>query len=141
MKNIILSILFTTFIGSAEAQKDIPIKFWSQYVKKTDSDNVKLMIENLSSAKTYYYSVGVEGLTDTGWVGLNADINSLGMNEFLTLKPIRPKSQIVKAVSKSRIFFLYKYHNIIKIRFGITYFEKNDFNSRNKSIFLPSMMK
>lgn len=139
MKNVLLILLFNVFIGMASTQKESPIKFSYQYIKKNDSDNVKLIVENVLSTKTFYYSIGVEGLTDTGWVGLNADINSLGVNEFWALKAIKPRSKVIKTVSKKRIFHLYKYYKITKIKFGVTYFEKKDFSSKSETIYLPPM--
>ena len=67
------------------------IKFTYHYTNKNDSDDIKLIVRNLSRVNTYYYSIAVEGLTDTGWIGLNADINSLGQNDFWVLKPIEPE--------------------------------------------------
>lgn len=137
-KYFLLLILINAFPGVADAQKP-PIKFAYRYVKKNDSDNIKLFIENASSTKTIYYSIGVEGLTDTGWIGLNADINSLGMNEFWVLKPIKPKSKTGKDVSKKRIFNLYRVKRITQIKFGVTFFEKKDFSSKSETIYLPPM--
>lgn len=138
-KFLLLIILFETFGGIIYAQKESPIKFNCQYVNKTDSDNIQLKVENLSNVKTFYYAIGVQGLTDTGYVGLVADINSLGQNEFLTLKPLPPKSNVLKSVSKERIYYLYNQKHIKQLRFEVTYYEKKDLNSGSQIIYLTPL--
>lgn len=137
-KYLLLIILNYAFADIADAQKQ-PIKISYQYLKENDFDNIKLIVENVSFTKTVYYSIGVEGLIDTGWIGLNADINSLGMNEFWALKPIKPKSKAGKYVSKKKIFNLYRVKKITQIRFGVTFFEKKNFDSKSITIYLPPM--
>jgi len=132
---LITTILINACLSICNAQVKLPIKFTYQY-KKNDPDNVRLIVENLSG-RTYYYTIGVEGLTDTGWVGLNADINSIGQNDFLVLKPIKKKTRIIKDQSKKKVLFAYDYVKPKKIRFCVTYFEKQDVRSKLEEIYLP----
>jgi hypothetical protein len=129
-------ILFEAFAGIVYAQQEAPIKFGYQYVNKKDADNVQLKLENVSTEKVFYYVIGVQGLTDTGYVGLVADINSLGKNDFLAIKPLLPKSSVTKSVSKRRMYYLYNQKNIKKLRFEVTYYEKRDFDSKSQIIYL-----
>lgn len=61
------------------------VVFMGTYKNVKSRDIVELAVKNNSIEKTYYYSIGVAGFTDTGWVGLTADINSLGKNDFSQL--------------------------------------------------------
>ncbi len=134
IKFILLSIALI-FIYEHFTQKKLLIKFTYQYANKNDSNNIKLIVENTSSTKTFFYSIGVGALTDTGWVGLIADINSIGQNGFLSLKPIRYKSTAIKNVSKKQILFIYSYYKPKKIRFNVIYYEKKDFESKGEIIY------
>lgn len=139
MKKYILLIIFLeAFGGAVYAQNGSPIKFSYRYVNK-DSDSIQLKIENESTVKTFYYVIGIQGLTDTGYVGLVADINSLGKNDFLALKPLHHKSNSTKSVSKRKIYYLYNQKNIKKLRFEVTYYEKKDFDSKSQIIYLPAL--
>lgn len=89
--------------------------------------------------KTLYYAISVSGLTDTGWVVLNSDINSIGKNDFLALKPLKPKSTNIKCISKNKILFIYSYYNPKKIKFSLMYYQKKDFETEGKIIDLPSL--
>jgi len=137
-KYILLIILFEAFGGILYAQKESPIKFY-QHVNGKDADNIQLKVENVSNVKTFYYTIGVQGLTDTGYVGLVADINSLGQNEFLVLKPLHPKSNAIKSVSKKRIYDIYNQKHIRKLKFEVSYYEKKDFNSKSQVIYLTPL--
>ena len=128
-------IIIFAFAVMALAQNPLPIKFSYQYVKKSDSDNIKLIVQNISK-KTFYYSIAIQGRNDTGWVSLLSDINSLGQNEFLSLKPLTPGSKIVKYTSMKRIWYIYEYYKISKIRFGAMYYEKKNFDSKGGIIYI-----
>ncbi len=58
------------------------------------------------------------------------------MNEFIILKPIKPKTKVVKLLSLERILYPY-----LKIRFDVTYYEQQDFNANRNTIFLPPIDK
>jgi hypothetical protein len=132
MKSSPLIILLTSFIRFVNAQNEAPIHFICEY--KNEDSSIRISIENISPKKTYYYSVGIEGLTDTGWIGLTADINSLGTNDFWALIPITPGNRLIKYISKERILHIYASKKITQVRFEIEYFEKKDFNSKKQSI-------
>lgn len=104
------------------------------------SDTVKLKVSNRSE-KTLYYSIGVSGLTDTGWVGLTPDINSLGSELSWGLTTILPMSSEVRPVSKERIFYLYDYKNIARIRFSLMYFEEREITDKFERIDLAPIGK
>jgi len=129
-----LLLISICFYFASTAQNKSPITFTGNYSNKNNLDDIKLVVENKSSEKTFYYSIVLEGYNDTTWVPLLSDINSLGINEFLALKPLKPKNKAVKNVSKNKIFRLYKYY---KIRFGVMYYEKQDLKSKGEIIYLP----
>lgn len=135
----ILSFVYNNATHAQNKQNKLPMQFTYQYVNKNDSDKVKLIAKNVSPNKTFYYSIAVQGLADTGWVGLLSDINSLGQNDFWALKPIKPHTCITKYVSKKKVLFVYAYYKIRKIRFNLVYYEKKDFESKSKNIYLPPM--
>jgi hypothetical protein len=138
---IILFLLANTvtITGSSYRQNAPVILFKATYLTPSDSDHIKLTAENLSASKTYYYSIGAMGLTDTGWVGLITDINSLGQNDFWGLVTLTPKNKTVKVVSKKRIMRLYAYKNITRIRFSLNYFARKDISSKSERIVLGPM--
>jgi hypothetical protein len=115
------------------------VVFSYQYPDKNDSDKVKLIVKNISPDRTLYYTIGVQGFTDTGWVVLNPDINSLGQNDFVALKPIKPHAIAIKNLSKKHIGFLYAYYGIRKLRFSLGYYGKQDFDSKSHIIYLEPM--
>jgi hypothetical protein len=139
MKNIslLIFILGYLFPSLVVAQNQAPINFSSQYLRKGDSNDIKLIVRNSSSNQTFYYCVGVQALADTGWVGLLADIDALGQNDFLALTQIKARERAIKTVSRRRIFLNYPRYAHKKIRFEIEYYEKQDFESKSKIIYLP----
>ena len=139
MKKYFLLLLLSIFYYVSSSQVLRPIKFSYKYLKNSDSDLIKLTVRNVSNNKTFYYSIALQGNSDTGWVSLLSDINSLGMNEFLFLKPIKPDQKVSKQVSKRRIIFLFKYYKIKKIKFGVMYYPSRDFAAKSEIIFLPPM--
>lgn len=141
-KYITFTIVFwNLFLINAIAQSKHPISFAYMDAKSNDSDTIKLSIRNLSKDKTFFYSISVSGLTDTGWVVLNSDINSIGQNDFLVLKPLKPNKKYIKSISKKKIFFIYAYYRPQKIRFSLMYYEKQDFESEGGIIELPPLKK
>lgn len=116
-----------------------PIEFNYKYKDKYH-DSVELIVFNKSD-KMKFFSIAVGGLTDTGWIGLTADINSLGSNDFWGLTAIAPKEKITKLCSKKRIFYLYDYKNISRIRFSLMYFEEREITDKYKRIDLAPMGK
>lgn len=138
-KYTILAIMFFNLCLGCAAQPKQPINFTCSYAKANDSDNVKLIVKNLLPDKTFYYAISVAGLTDTGWAVLNSDINSIGQNDFLVLKPLKSKSTVVKYISKKKILFIYTYYKPRKIRFSLMYYKKQDFETEGKIIDLPPL--
>lgn len=120
-------------------KQESPIEFNYKYKDKYH-DTVELIVFNKSD-KMKSFSIGVAGLTDTGWAGLTADINSLGSNDFWGLTAIAPKEKITKLSSKKRIFYLYGYYNISEIKFSLMYFEKKEISNDYKVIDLQPMNK
>ena len=112
-----------------------PITFTQASDKINSSTNIKLFVENTSTRKTYYYSIGIEGYKDSCWEPIICDINSLGMNEFIKLKPLKPKMKIVKFISKKSIHRLYPQY--MNIRFYVMLYEKQDFYADGDIIYLP----
>ena len=106
----------------------------SEYLQKSSPDKIKLTVENLTSTKTYYYTIGLSALTDTGWVSLLGDIDSFGQNDFISILPIRGNKKVVKYISKENVLFMYSYYKPKKIRFQLSYFEKQDFKSNHEAI-------
>jgi hypothetical protein len=101
-KQLITILLFSISLQNiSKAQNNPPISFRYEYPDKNDLDKIKLIVENTSPTKTFYYSIALQVYNDTAWFPLLSDINSLGTNEFFVLKPIKPRSKIVKYVSKS----------------------------------------
>jgi hypothetical protein len=139
MKNIylLMIILGYLFSNSVVAQDQVPMKFSYRYLRKGDSNDIKLIVTNTSPNQKFYYYVGVQALADTGWVGLLADIDALGQNEFLALIPINAREKAIKIVSRRRISLNYPRYAHKKIRFQVTYYEKQDFNSKSETIYLP----
>lgn len=115
------------------------VVFMGTYKNVKSRDIVELAVKNNSIEKTYYYSIGVAGLTDTGWVGLTADINSLGKNDFFSIKPIEPLSEKKKLVSKRKIFLLYDYCQISEIKFFLIYYDSPIISNTYKKIELQPM--
>jgi hypothetical protein len=132
-------VFFDLSLDSAIAQPKQPIDFTCAYAKANDSDNIRLTARNHLSDKTFYYAISVAGLTDTGWVVLNSDINSIGQNDFLVLKPLRPNSADAKYVSKKKILFIYAYYKPKRIRFSLMYHKKLDFKTEGKVIDSPPL--
>src|SRR5215216_5740486 len=130
---MIIILPYNSFV----VQEKIPIKFSYQYLGK-NHDTIKLSVENVSK-RTYYYSIALQGYIDTAWVPLLSDINSLGENEFLVLKSLKPGSRAAKEISKKRINYLYSFKKIKKIRFGVMYYEKQDLDSKGDIIYLSEM--
>ena len=67
---------------------------------------------------------------------LLSDINSLGKNEFLALRPLRPQEKIAKFVSQKKIFAGYKHEKFKKFRFGVMYYEQKSLKSIGNIIYL-----
>jgi len=121
------------------AQDTSEIKFSYRYLNKRDSSHdIKLTVEN-QSKKTIYYSIALQGYTNSGWKPLLSDINSLGTNDFLVLKLLKPKAKEIKIVSKKKINNRYKHYNINKIRFGIMFYEKQDLKSKGQIKYLDPL--
>ena len=139
MKNIplLIFILGCLFPSLVIAQNQDPIKFSYQYLRKGDSNDIKLIVQNNSSKRTFYYSVSLASLVDTGWVTLLSDIDALGQKEFLALLPIKAGQKVIKKVSKKRIISLYQTYPIKKVRFGVMYYEKPTLESKGEIIYLP----
>jgi len=139
MKKIISMSIAFFFAYTIIAQNKLPVKFTYNYASERNHNNIKLVVHNVSAIKLYYYTIGVQALTDTGWVGLNGDINSLGQNDFLKLNPIKSQGRFAKIVSKKKILDLYKYDHSKKIRLSMLCCDKQDLDSNCQTIYLPAM--
>lgn len=126
-------------VQGSTLKPESPIEFNYKYKDKYH-DSVELIVFNKSD-KMKFFSIAVGGLTDTGWIGLTADINSLGSNDFWGLTAIAPKEKITKLSSKKRIFYLYDYYNISEIKFSLMYFEKKEISNDYRVIELDPMRK
>ena len=129
-------LICVAIISLAQNKKDV---VFSAEFKKGSTDSIIILDVKNASSKTFYYFISAAGLTDTGWVSLVSDINSLGQNGFIALKPLKPKSTIVKYISKKKILFIYAYYNPQKIRFSLMYYKKRDFETEGKVIELPAL--
>ena len=113
---ILLFILCTRY--NSPAQDKSLLFFSAEYPKSKNADSIKLKVHNKSNTKTFYYSIVLQGFKDTSWIPLISDINSLGKNEFLGLKPLRPQEKITKFVSRKKIFEAYKHKKFKEFRLG-----------------------
>ncbi|MFT3945669.1 MAG: hypothetical protein QM763_01745 [Agriterribacter sp.] len=129
-------LICVAIISSAQNKKDV---VFSAEFKKGSVDSIIILNVKNASSKTYYYFISAAGLTDTGWVSLISDINSLGQNGFIALKPLKPKNTVVKCISKKKILFIYAYYKPQKIRFSLMYYNKRDFEAEGKIIDLPPL--
>lgn len=133
---LLMLFIFVSIVSTAQNKKDLA--FSAEFKMGSIDDIIVLNVKNVSS-RTYYYFISAAGLTDTGWVSLISDINSLGQNGFVALKPLKSKSTVVKYISKKKILFIYAYYKPRKIRFSLMYYEKQDFESEGKIIELPPL--
>lgn len=120
---------------SCLGQKNIKVEFRSKNLGE-NSDIMRLIVKNTSQKEKYFYSIFLAGYSDTSWVHLLSDINSLGMNEFTALKPLLPGAKPIKNVSVARIKSIYSYANLTKIRFGVMIYKKQSFDSKGETILL-----
>jgi hypothetical protein len=140
MKRPLIILLVLLLIYSCNrAQNKSPLQFTYSYANKKDSDLISLIVINQSASKTFYYTISLQVLNDSGWKPLLADINSANQNEFVSLKPIKAHSKAVKVISKLKIRGLIPYYKSQKIRFGLMYYEKKDFDSKSHVLYLPLM--
>lgn len=56
------------------------------------------------------------------------------MNEFTKLKPISSGVEVAKSVQLKRIYLEFAYSKLTKIRFGVMYYTKRDFESKGGGI-------
>ncbi|MBO9572027.1 MAG: hypothetical protein J7497_07435, partial [Chitinophagaceae bacterium] len=93
MKVLIATIFYMCTLGQTvsrcQAQQVTAVDFSFRYINKNNTDTIKLSLKNNSITQTYFYSIFLHGHQDTAWIPLLSDINSLGMNEFTALKPLR----------------------------------------------------
>ncbi|MBA3674075.1 MAG: hypothetical protein H0W75_03820 [Chitinophagaceae bacterium] len=136
MKKYILITLFNVFHLVLIAQEKTDIIFTAK-IKKCRQDSIVIEVKNISQ-KTFYYYIGVEGLTDTGYVSLLSDIKSIGQNGFIKLTSIKPKAKFSQIISRKRIVRMCNCR-IRKLRFYISYFISHSFESQNRVIRLTPM--
>lgn len=134
MKKLFVGVILTTFHYMLVAQDKSQISFTSNFAK-CSQDKIKLEVKNLSSTKTFYYYIGAQGVVDTGYIPLLSDIKSIGQNGFLKLMPLNPNKNFIQFISKKRITKMCACH-IAKIRFYIVYFNKPNFESESKIIWI-----
>ncbi len=123
-------LICVAIISSAQNKKEL---VFSAVLKKDSSDNISLSVKNLSS-KIYYYFIGAEGLVDTGYVSIASDIKSIGQKGFIKLVPLKPHSEFAKIVSKKSIIRQCHCSGVKKIRFYLSYFTEDNFESENEVV-------
>src|ERR1700722_18994289 len=123
MKTFLISSFCLFFFFSYGQSKKMagPVEFNCSYQNANDTDSIKLMLTNRSEKTTYFFSLGIEGLKDTGWTNLLSNADALGKNEWFGLRPISPHKRKIKVMSMKRIYYIYNYAKIKKIRFFVIY--------------------
>ncbi len=129
-----IPILFVKSVIFAQPKSTVTIS--SEKNIKQGTDLIRLAVKNQSLAKTFYYSIVLKVHIDTGWISLLSDINSLGKNEFLHLKAIKPGETIIKPVSLKQIALEYYYYKDKELKFGVMYYEKPTLKSKGSIEFL-----
>ena len=133
---ILILFLILCIQHNSRAQNNSPLFFSAEYPKSRNADSIKLKVHNKSNAKTFYYSIALQGFKDTSWIPLISDINSLGKNEFLALKPLRPQEKITKFISRKKIFEAYKHKKFKEFRLGVMYYDQPSLKSKGNIIYL-----
>jgi hypothetical protein len=133
----ICTIAISMFGNSCYSQDTTLIKFAA--FAENSNGRIKLIATNKSNKRTIYYSIGVQGYSDTGWVHLTSNIDAIGQNDFLAFKPIKPHSRIVKYISRKEITNEYIRYPTKRIRFYIMFRETRQYDElRNDGIIFLS---
>ena len=129
MKKVICIIFFVVGVLNICISQNNKIKFSVKEIFYTHKKSVKIEAYN-DSKRIIYYCIGVRAFTDTGYVGLTANIDAIGKIDFLALKKLNVNSKVVKYVSKKSIATIYNYISIKKLQFYLLVHYKKDFNSK-----------
>lgn len=128
-----LLILFSAY--SQNYSQNGPVQFSFSYPNRTDSNWVQLTIDNKTDS-AIYYSVGIDGLSDTGWVHLLSNLDALGKNEWFGLKTLSPHQFEKEQISKERVYYIYRYVKPQKIRFYLLYSNRRSSHGIQKVLFV-----
>jgi hypothetical protein len=132
--SLTLCLGFFTSYGQSKKMAG-PIDFICSYQNANETDSIKLTITNRSENTTYFFSLGIEGLKDTGWTNLLSNADALGKNEWFGLRPISPHKHKIKIMSMKRIYYIYNYAKIKKIRFFVIYGTDQSLTGKEKLLY------